>query len=167
MKTLIAYSTTHGCTEKTANELAGFLGGQTSVLNLKKNRIDNLNDFDRVIIGGSIHAGQIQKRVKDFCNKNLEILKIKELGLFICCMEEGETAQKQLMEAFPEELHKVAKATAFFGGAFDFEKMNFLQKMIVKKVAKVEHSTSKVDHEAIRKFSKKMDKIFNPFLFLV
>ena len=167
MKTLIAYSTTHGCTEKTAYELADFLGGESSVLNLKKTRIDDLNDFDRVIIGGSIHAGQIQKQVKNFCHKNLEILKNKELGLFICCMENGETAQKQLMEAFPEELHKVAKASAIFGGAFEFEKMNFLQKMIVKKVAKIKHSTSKVDHDAIKKFSTKMDKVFNPFLFLV
>jgi len=91
----------------------------------------------------------------------------KELGLFICCMEEGETGQKQLLDNYPEELIKNAKATAYFGGEFDFEKMNFFQKMIVKKVAHIDHSTSKMDYEAIRKFSKKMDRVFNPFLFLV
>ena len=166
MKTLIAYSTTHGCAEKTAYELAGFLGENTKLVNLKKEHVNNLNQFDRVIIGGSIHAGQIQKRVKDFCAKNLDILKNKELGLFICCMEEGKIAQKQLFNAFPEELIRVSKASAYFGGTFDFQKMNFLQKMIVKKVAKINHSSSKIDHEAIRKFSKKIDKVFNPFLFL-
>lgn len=167
MKTLIVYSSTHGCTAKAANELGNFLGGQVEIRNLKKEEPGNLETFDRVIIGGSIHAGQIQKRVKDFCTKNVNHLKQKELGLFICCMEEGENAQKQLLGAFPEELIRNAKATACFGGEFDFEKMNFLQKMIVKKVAHVNHSTSKFDKEAIRVFSKKMDKVFNPFLFLV
>ena len=31
----------------------------------------------------------------------------------------------------------------------------------------LKETTSKVDHEAIRKFSKRMDKVFNPFMFLV
>jgi menaquinone-dependent protoporphyrinogen oxidase len=81
-------------------------------------------------------------------------------------MEEGETAGKQFDEAYPEELQRYAKATAIFGGAFDFERMSFLEKMIVKKVAQVKHSTSKVDFEAVRKFTRRMDRIFNPFLFL-
>jgi len=167
MKTLIAFSTTHGCTAKAAAKLQEYMGENTFLVNLKEQPNPSLNDYERVIVGGSIHAGQIQKRVKDFCNKNLDELSGKELGLFICCMEEGETGQKQLLDNYPEELIKNAKATAYFGGEFDFEKMNFFQKMIVKKVAHIDHSTSKMDYEAIRKFSKKMDRVFNPFLFLV
>ncbi len=37
-------------------------------------------------------------------------------------MEEGPTAQNQLLNAFPEELHNKAKARACFGGEFDFER---------------------------------------------
>jgi menaquinone-dependent protoporphyrinogen oxidase len=166
MKTLIVYSTTHGCTAKTAAELKEQLGGSVEVVNLKNNSKPVLAAFDRVIIGGSIHAGQIQKRVKEFCSKNLKELKTKELGLFICCMEQGETGQKQLLNAYPEELHQIAKSSAVFGGEFDFEKMNFLEKLIVKKVSKVKESTSKLDYQAIHRFSNRMDKIFNPFLFL-
>lgn len=166
MKTLIAYATTHGCTEKASGELKKHLDGKTVMVNLRKESQPDLASFERVIIGGSIHAGQIQKRVKEFCAENLEELQNKELGLFICCMEEGDVARKQLMEAYPEELMQNAKATAVFGGEFDFGKMNFVQKMIVKNVAHVRHNTSKVDHEAIRRFSNKMDRIFNPFLFL-
>lgn len=51
-------------------------------------------------------------------------------------MEEGEVAQKQLQNAFPDELLNIAKATACFGGEFNFEKMNFFERLIVKKVAK-------------------------------
>ena len=166
MKTLIAYSTTHGCTEKTAKEIKHYLG-DTTLVNLKKDAKPDLLQFERVIIGGSIHAGQIQKRVKTFCQNNMENLQSKELGLFICCMEKGETAQKQLRDAFPDELHSSAKVSTYFGGEFDFERMNFLERMIVKKVAHVESSTSEFDAEAVKSFAKKMDKVFNPFLFLL
>ncbi len=167
MKTLVTYSTTHGCTEKTALELKEFLGGDVQLVNLKKEPHPKVHGFDRIIIGGSIHAGRIQKTVRRFCNKNIDELSNKELGLFICCMEEGHKAQIQFNDAFPEILRRKAKATACFGGEFDFEKMSGFQRMIIKKVSKIESSTSKVDHEAIRNFSTKMDKIFNPFLYLV
>ncbi|QIA06898.1 flavodoxin domain-containing protein [Draconibacterium halophilum] len=167
MKTLITYCTTHGCTEKTATELKQFLGGEVLLVNLKKEAAPNLSSFDRVIIGGSIHAGQIQKKVKDYCTENIDILKNKELGLFICCMEEGEKAEIQLQDAFANDLLQSAKATACLGGEFDFNKMNFFQKMIVKKVAKIEDSVSHINHDAIKRFSKQMNQIFNPFMFFV
>ena len=62
MKTLIAYCSSHGCAEKSAVELKTYLGENVELCNLKKGAIANLNDFDRIIIGGSIHAGQIQKK---------------------------------------------------------------------------------------------------------
>jgi menaquinone-dependent protoporphyrinogen oxidase len=166
MKTIIVYATKHKCTEKISEQMKNYLGGNVTLVNLKKEPNPSIEPYQRVIVGGSIHAGQIQKRVKEFCNHNLNELRKKELGLFICCMEEGETAGKQFDEAYPEELQRYAKATAIFGGAFDFERMSFLEKMIVKKVAQVKHSTSKVDFEAVRKFTRRMDRIFNPFLFL-
>ncbi len=167
MKTLIAYSTTHGCTGKVALELKEKLGGEATLINLKEDRNPSLALYDQVIIGGSIHAGQIQKRVKEFCAKNLEQLKQKELGLFICCMYEGDVAREQLRNAFPEELHQAAKNEAFFGGAFDFKRMKFFEKMIVRKVAKVNESVSNLDYGKIDNFASRMNKIFNPFLFLV
>lgn len=166
MKTLIAYCTTHGCTEKTAKELKSYLGDDTVLCNLKKEQTPDLENFDRVIIGGSIHAGKVQKTIQVFCTKNPEALKQKELGLFICCMEEGENARNQLRNAFPWELHDAAKASAWFGGEFNFDKMNFFEKFVVRKIAHVEESVSKIDQMAIEHFSNRMDKIFNPFLFL-
>lgn len=166
MKTLIVYATTHRCTEKISEQMKNYLGGNVTLVNLKKEPNPSIESYQRVIVGGSIHAGQIQKRVKEFCNHNLNELQKKELGLFICCMEEGENAGKQFDDAYPEELQRYAKATAIFGGAFDFDRMNFVEKMIVKKVAHIKHSRSKVDFEAVRKFSRRMDRIFNPFLFL-
>ena len=70
------------------------------------------------------------------------------------------------MNAFPKELHEVAKANAYFGGEFNFEKMNFFEKFIIRKISHVKESVSKIDHAAIEQFSTRMDKIFNPFLYL-
>lgn len=167
MKTLIAYTTTHGCTEKVVAEISDFLKEEITLCNLKKDQIPDLQNFDRIIIGGSIHAGQIQKSVKNFCtNYQNEILKT-ELGLFICCMEKGEKAYAELQEVYPEVLLQHAKATACLGGEFNFEKMNFLEKMIIRKVSKVDHSISEIDHKAVRTFTNKMAKGYNPFFFFV
>lgn len=167
MKTIIVFCTHHGCTEKVARQIQNSLGDETTLHNLKSKNQPDLNDFNRIIIGGSIHAGQIQKKVKEFCAKNLDTLLEKELGIFICCMEEGEKAEKEMQDVFPEELLRHAKATACLGGEFNFDKMNFLEKMIVKKVAKVEQSTSNINYEAIKMFSGKMQKRYQPFFFLI
>jgi len=156
MKTLIVYATTHGCTEECATKLEQQLDSGANVINIKKQKLDDLEKYETIIIGGSIHAGQIQKRIKKFCQENLDTLKKKKIGLFLCCMEEGETAQKQFQDAFPAQLIEHATATGIFGGAFNFEKMNFIEKAIVKKVAKIEKSSSKIDEKSIVEFVKKM-----------
>lgn len=167
MKTSVIFMSTHGCTENAVNELAAKLSGEVSVHNLKQDKKPDFSRADRVIIGGSIHAGQIQRRVRDFCESHLDVLSRKEIGLFICCMHEGEEARQQLKNAFPERLHEIAKAEALFGGEFNFEKMRFFEKLVVNKVAKVDRSVNKVDHEAIAKFAMRMEKTIAPFLLLI
>lgn len=156
----------HGFTERISQKMKEDLGDDVVLVNLKKERNPRLSPFSRVIIGGSIHAGKIQKRVREFCNRYSDELKEKEIGLFICCVEEGVSATSQLMNAFPEELRMVAKSTAIFKGCFDFEHMNFFDRFFVRKITGVKTSNVKVDFEAVRMFSKRMDRIFNPFLFL-
>lgn len=157
MKTLIVYTTKHGCTEKCAIKLKSSLTGETELRNLKKSAKIDLNDFKVIIIGGSIHLGQIQKKIKQFCLNNLDLLKGKKIGLFLCCMEEGEKAANQFNEAFPEELIKHASATGIFGGEFNFEKMNFIERSVVKKIAKADKSVSKISEENIAKFVDKIN----------
>lgn len=156
MKTAIVYTTTHGCAEKCVNELRDKLTGDIDIFNIKNSKSKNLDTYERVIVGGSIHAGQIQRRIKSFCEKNEAILLEKKLGLFLCCMEEGDKAQEEFDNAYPESLRSHATALGFFGGEFDFDKMGFLAKTIVKKVANVEQSVSKISHENIAAFAEKM-----------
>lgn len=167
MKTIIIYTTSHGCTEKVVKELSLKLSGEVTSIDLENDPWPPLYEFDRVIIGGSIHAGQIQNRIKDFCKTNMDELREKEIGLFICCMYEAEIAHEEIKNAFPEELHQMAKTEAILGGEYNFEKMNFIEQMLVRKIAKVNESVSKIDHNSIDRFALRMEKTYHPFMFLV
>jgi len=158
MKTLIIYASRHGSAQKCAEQIQQGLEESPEVVNFKKSRRLNLAEFDMVIIGGSIHAGHIQKKVKTFCQTNLTKLKKKKLGLFVCCMEEGEKAEQQFKDAFHEELIQHATATGLFGGEFNFEKMNFFEKAIVKKVAHVESTVSKISEQKVNQFIQQMNR---------
>ena len=157
MKAIILYMSSHGCTEKTANAIKSHLSDfETELINLKNKKVPDISKYDLVIIGGSIHAGNIQQKIKKYCNNNSELLAQKKIALFLCCMYEGEVAQQQFENVYSAELRKVAVATAIVGGEFNFEKMNFFEKMIVKKVAKVDKSVSTLNHESIKGFTKKL-----------
>lgn len=157
MKTAIIYVSKHGTTESTALKIQKGLGEKTTQLfNLKNiNKIDLL-EFDQIIIGGSIHAGMIQNRIKDFYSKNMTTLLEKPLGLFISCFYEGETAQSQLEKSYPEVLRKHAKSCKVMGGEMLVEKMNFFEKLIVKKVAGISKTVSRINHENILIFINEM-----------
>lgn len=158
MRTVIIYATKHGCTDKCAYTLANELETDIKLVNLETERNINITEYEAVIIGGSIHVGMINKKVKSFIDKNLDTLSKKKLGLFLCCMYEGEKALEQFQNAFPEIIRNKAVAHGLFGGEFDFDKMNFLEKAIVKKVANVEQSVSNINYANIKAFAEKILK---------
>lgn len=152
---LIAYATRYGTTEKAASIIKDNLI-EAVACNLKKELCPDMEKFDWIIIGGSIYAGRIQKEVKKFCQKNLNLLRQKRIGLFICCMYDGQKAEEQFNEAFPEELRQAARARAIFGGELSFEKMNFLEKLVIKKFIGVKESVSRFRPEEMVEFASKL-----------
>jgi Flavodoxin len=159
MKTAIIYTTLHGTTGKVARFLAEKAKGEVTVISLKEIKNPDLSGYDRIILGGSIHAGGIQGRMKKFVAANQLLLVQKEVGLFICCMDPHKEKQEQEFEhAFPDVLKQAAKAKAVMGGEFNFEQMNFLEKIIVKKVAGVTESVSRIDWDAVMRFLNEMER---------
>lgn len=159
MKTLIVYATKNGCTEKCATILSQKLSGPVDLCNLRTVKSLDLSLYDTVVIGGSVYMGQIRKEVREFCTKQLTQLQEKKLGLFICCMREGTEAETQLDTVFPKELVTQAVVKGWFGGEFNFSKMNFLEKMIVKKVANVDQDRSNIQENHITTFAQLMGKV--------
>lgn len=156
MNTLIAYGTKYGCAEKCAIELSKEFDGNVEIVNLKGNNKIDLNKYDRVIIGGSVYIGKIQKEVTEFINSNLNELLEKQIGLFICGMQEGDAFDKEVIDSFHADLLNKAKSVKSFGGEFTFKKMNFMEKAIVKKIAKVSTDKSDIKHENIKKLAMDM-----------
>ena len=156
MKTLIAYATRYGCARKAAEALRDHLGGEVSLVDLKEDGDPDPGPFDTVIVGGSIQAGRVQRRVRAYCEARSSALLEKRLGLYLCCMYEGEVAVKQLADAFPAALRDRATATGLFGGDLDFEKVGFVARLVVKKVAGVTESVFKFDEGAVVAFAERM-----------
>ena len=156
MITAIIYDSHHGTTTKVAQQIQETLGREkTQVFNLKENQEIELSDYEQIIVGGSVHAGQVQKKVKKFCAENEAILLEKPLGLFLCGMHHQE-AENELKEAFPESFRNHAKAVRFLGGEFLCDRMTFFEKMIVKKIAGIRESKSELDTPKIKSFSAEM-----------
>ena len=149
MKTAIIYASSHGTTEKVAKQIQNGLGAErVQLVNLKSTKAIDLSLFDTVIIGGSVHAGQMQGKVKSFCKKNMVDLLQRRLGLFMVGMNEPEF-EKEFENAFPELLRRHAISSKCVGGEFLFEKMNFFEKLIVKKVSGISQNVSKIDEDRI------------------
>ncbi len=155
MKTLIAYSTTLGCTEQCASRLKEDLGPDVDLFRISRRRKINLDLYKTVIIGGSIHEGLIQRSVRKFCETYIDKLLKIEVGLFICCVESGEDEQELLQRAFPEKLLSHSLANGYFGGELNFKKMNLLQKIMSRKKARLEE-IPEIDFDRILTFAEKL-----------
>ena len=156
METAIIYATSHGTTEKVAQKIKMEIGDDSTLFNLKTNPSIDLSQFDAVIIGGSIHAGNIQRKVKDYCSSNLVDLLQKKVGLFICGMNEPQL-EVEFKNAYPELLRKHAVTTKCVGGEFLFEKMNFFERFIVRKISGVSQSVSKIDEAKVHEIVREMN----------
>lgn len=155
MKTLIIYGTTYGYAEKCAESLAKKMKDGVDVVNIKDNKNIVLSQYDKIIIGGSIYMGQIQKQVKAFCIHHQDELTSKKLGLFICCGF-PENIDQHMKNAFTKELMDAAIIKECFGGELNIEKMNFLHRFITKIVSK---ETSKEGKNTVLTLTENIDKL--------
>ena len=128
---------------------------ETELFDLKKNKKIDPSPFEKIIVGGSIHAGAIPKKLHSFLNKNQDILLKKSLGLFLCCMYEKE-AWSQFNQVYPSELREHARSKKCVGGEFLFENMNFIEKAMIKKIAGTKSSEHKLDEQKIKELIEEM-----------
>ncbi len=157
MKTLVLYASTYGLVEEMAIKLGDQIEGEVDCINLMENESLDLAQYDKVVIGGSIYMGQIQKKMKQFCIKNTLELTEHSLYLFLCC---GIATQLEtyLENAFPKTLLDHSSARISFGGALDLGKMKFvhraLTKMMLKNSEKEGRPAPKPKYDAIEYLAK-------------
>lgn len=134
MQTLILYATKYGYTEKLANVLL------RQRLHVDLQHITEFNNdfskYDEVIIGTPIYMGKINKKVQKLFDSYKHELLDKELKVFLCGMNNKD--ESIVVETnFDNDIKKHAKIK-YVGGAYQFKKMNFFFRAIVKSIAKTD-----------------------------
>jgi menaquinone-dependent protoporphyrinogen oxidase len=157
LKTIILFATKYGSVENALAILRPKLIGDVRQVNIMKENAPSLNEYDQVIIGGSIYVGKIQKKLSKFVDKNLPLLLTKRVGLFICAGEKkAEVREKELVDAFPNELFKHAVCKGIFGYEIHYEKLNFLEKKMVAAVLGHKEGCSELSVGKIERFAEMM-----------
>ncbi len=64
---------------------------------------------------------------------------------------------EQLENAFSEELLKKAAVKGLFGHEYNLDQISFVSRAILKKVAGIEKSESKINYDNIKKFAKELE----------
>jgi menaquinone-dependent protoporphyrinogen oxidase len=141
VKTLIVYGTRYGATAGTAEEIAKVLreeGFEVKVANAKNEKINDLSEYELVVVGSGMRMGKWTGEADNFLEKFREELERKKLAIFVSTMKtvserEGKTDDVAGMRKVALE-DKVAQynlhpiALGFFGGVLDYNKMGFLFK---------------------------------------
>jgi len=135
MKTMILYASKYGFTADCVAELKKNLNGETRLVNINSDKIPALDDYDTVLIGGSIYIGQIDKKIKKYCLSHLDELKNKTLGFFISCGS-AETIDTYFKDSFTDILLEKALTLDNFGGEMRPDKMKFFHKFVSNMVEK-------------------------------
>lgn len=148
MKTLILFASKYGGAEKCANLISEKLNGDVNIINLKENKNIQISDYDKIIVGCSVYVGNVQAEIKDFCALNSALLITKPFGLFLSCMADSkEEIKSYTQNAFSNELINHATIVDSLGGVFNFKKMNFFEKQIIKMILKSKHKKGELNNK--------------------
>jgi menaquinone-dependent protoporphyrinogen oxidase len=138
---LVAYATKHGATAEIAEKIGEVLrqaGLPTDVL--PTDRVGDLSAYKAVVLGSAVYIGQWRKEAVKFLKASETVLAAKPVWLF----SSGPTGEGDPVELtqgwrFPGKLQPIAdrigpRDIAAFHGAVDVNKLNFIEKWMLKTV---------------------------------
>jgi menaquinone-dependent protoporphyrinogen oxidase len=140
-KVLVAYATKYGATAEIADKIGEVLrqaGLQVDVL--PADRAGDLGSYRAVVLGSAVYIGQWRKEAAKFLKANESVLAEKPVWLFSSGPTgEGDPAELVQGWRLPGKLQLIAdriqpRDIAVFHGAVDANKLNFLEKWMLKNV---------------------------------
>ena len=152
MSTLIVYASKYGGTAKIAEILSEEIKSDVDLRELKTPKNINFDDYDNILIGTPIYAGRARKAIRKFCKNNLEALLTKNVGIFINCWFHDKL-EEYIQNSFPAELVEEAKIV-YAGIESDPSEMSWLDRLVVKTVAKRQESVSDIKYENLQKLAR-------------
>jgi menaquinone-dependent protoporphyrinogen oxidase len=138
---LVAYATKHGATTEIAEKIGEVFrqaGLATDVLPVA--HVSNLVPYEAVVLGSAVYIGQWRKEASKFLTANATALAGKRVWLF-SSGPTGEGDPVELVQGwrFPAKLQAIAdrikpRDVAVFHGAVDVNKLNLIEKWMLKNV---------------------------------
>jgi len=157
MKVLIVYSSKYGAAQWAVKEIASLLerdhGAVTEVFNIRNSTPPSPKDFDCVVLGSSVYAGQMNKKLELWAESNQDAIVHKTLGLFVTALTRGDKAMSYLEAGFPPAILARACAKTETGGLADMQKMKWLDRLIMKKVAGITETKDTRSLENLQSFA--------------
>ncbi len=149
-KALIVYGTRYGAAASTSEEIAKIFrqeGLDTKIVNAKEEKINNITDYDLVVVGSGILFNRWTSEPEGFLKKFQKELAGKKMALFVCCgsasqaLNEGkpdvaENARRKYLEEKAAKHHLQPVALGLFGGVYDFNKWPWWITKQVKDITK-------------------------------
>ena len=136
MSSLVVFSTSTGNTKKIADAIFSALKDKDKkITDVNEINTININEFERIIIGGWIDKGKIDEKAKEFVTN----LKNKKLGLFLTMGGNPETDRaKKCVQKVRELLKKngnIIEKTFVCQGAIDPNLINKFREMTKQGIA--------------------------------
>ena len=129
MKTLIAYASRTGASEKCARMLAERIPDST-LCDLCREKPDP-NAYEQVIVGGGVRMGALHVDARQYLDGCKPVLLKKRLGLYLCAGF-AEKAGEIFANNVDPELRAHAVACECFGGEIDMSKLRGFNRLITK-----------------------------------
>lgn len=136
MKAIILYATKYGATREVAERIAAKLTGGAELMEIQKNMRLDFTPYDTVVVGCSVYMGKPRKEAKAFCEEHFDALLTRNLGLFLCCIQDlDKTVAKQFGLAFPKRLREHATVLGILGGKVNYAKLQRFDGFIMNLIA--------------------------------
>ena len=138
---LVLYASTHGHTAKIAARIADTLQQTGATVDLRRadRDIDPMpNQYDAVIVGGSIHAGHHQREIVDWTHRHATTLNSMPSALFSVSLtaaddtDEARAAVRKYVDELVEETGWNARRTVSFAGALQYLEYEFFTRVLIK-----------------------------------
>ena len=137
--TLIIYSSTDGQTKNICSRIGEFLSNDipAKIISLSDATKNDIEKYDRVIIGASIRYGKHRKELFEFIETNLDELTKKENAFFSVNVvarkpEKNTPETNPYMQKFLLKTSWVPRKLAVFEGKIDYPKYNFIDKQMIR-----------------------------------
>ncbi len=162
MRTTFFFSSNYGTTRSIAQEISEMISAQDQVTlmdvaDCRQDCKQYLDAAERFVLGVPVYKGKPLKPMQTFCDTYASALTGKPLYLFVCGLESRPEGQHQEIEAaYPEHLRSAARNVAFLGGALQWKKMNFVERLILAKITGKKGDQDLVSHRNIKKFAEVM-----------